>query len=363
MKVGVLQFFSWPGRRNPIEEVYARALERIEIMDRTGYDAVWLAEHHFNSFSVCPSVTMMGSQVAARTSRLRIGTAGTLAGLHHPLHLAEQLAFLDVMSNGRLNWGAARGFDSTEFAAFGVEGHESAARFRENVLAVLAAWGSDRASFHGEHVSFHDVELLPKPVQRPRPPTWMAVSSPEAIRWSAAQGFPILMDPHSSHAEIARKRAIWAADMVAAGHDPIGYDIPMARLLAIAPTDAEAEAVARRGAGWMIGSYVGTAPTTGGPSTIDDGTDGDGQPPENAPIDVRPDVDPVDRYVDDVIVWGTPERVTEELQRLASELPLRYLMAAPLSNESFRLLTDEVLPVLLASPSPAPPAPAPSLPV
>ena len=66
IKLGVLQFFSWPGRRGRLEEVYARALERIEIMDRTGFDAVWLAEHHFTTFSVCPSVHMMGMLAAAR---------------------------------------------------------------------------------------------------------------------------------------------------------------------------------------------------------------------------------------------------------------------------------------------------------
>jgi len=72
MKVGVLQFFSWPERRVELANVFARALERIEIMDSTGYDAVWLAEHHFSSFSVCPSVHMVGTLAAARTKRLRM---------------------------------------------------------------------------------------------------------------------------------------------------------------------------------------------------------------------------------------------------------------------------------------------------
>jgi alkanesulfonate monooxygenase SsuD/methylene tetrahydromethanopterin reductase-like flavin-dependent oxidoreductase (luciferase family) len=336
MKVGVLQFFSWPGRRTPIETVYARALERIQIMDRTGYDAVWLAEHHFNSFSVCPSVTMMGTQVAALTERLRIGTAGTLAGLHHPLHLAEQLAFLDVLSEGRLNWGAARGFDSTEFAAFGVEGEQSAAKFREHVLAVLAAWGSDRASFHGEFVSFDNIELLPKPHQRPRPPTWMAVSSPSAITWAAGEGFPILMDPHSSHDEIKRKRDLWASAMVDHGASPDGFDIPMARLLAIAPTDAEAEEVARRGAGWMIGAYANP-------------NRGNVNPNPDAPVDHDPSMDPVERYVEKVIVWGSPARVIDELERLKEEIPLGYLMAAPLSNQTFQLFTDDVMPAVAST--------------
>ncbi len=334
MKVGVLQFFSWPGRKNPIESVYRRALDRIEVMDRTGYDAVWLAEHHFNAFSVCPSVTMLGTHVAARTERLRIGTAGTLAGLHHPLHLAEQLALLDVLSDGRLNWGAARGFDSTEFRAFDVDGAESVDRFRENVLAVLAAWGSDRASFQGRYVSFDDIELLPKPAQRPMPPTWMAVSSPSAIGWAAEQGLPILMDPHSSHREIGRKLGLWRATMADYGHRHEHFDIPIARLVAVADSDAEAEAVARRGAAWMIGSYVGG----GTKKVLAQGAD--------APMDLTPDVDPVDRYVEEVMVWGSPAKVVDELEQLRETIPLEYLMAAPLSGRSFDLLTERVLPVV-----------------
>ena len=133
MKLGVLQFFSWPGRHGPLEEVYSRALERIEIMDKTGFDAVWLAEHHFTTFSVCPSVHMLGVLAAARTKRLRIGTAVSLAALYHPLRLAEEVALLDVLSGGRVNWGAGRGFAHSEFNAFGVPVEESAARFREAI--------------------------------------------------------------------------------------------------------------------------------------------------------------------------------------------------------------------------------------
>src|SRR5690242_9228412 len=149
MKLGVLQFFSWPERRVPLETVFARALERIEIMDRTGYDAVWLAEHHFSSFSVCPSVHMMGTMAAARTTRLRIGTAVSLAPFYNPLRLAEEVALLDVLSGGRVNWGAGRGFERSEFAAFGIPGEESAARFHETVEIVLKAWTSQRVTHQG----------------------------------------------------------------------------------------------------------------------------------------------------------------------------------------------------------------------
>src|SRR5260370_5468336 len=128
MKAGVLQFFSWPERRVAIETVYERALQRIEIMESSGYDAVWLAEHHFHSFSVCPSVHMMGLQVAARTRRLRIGTAVSLAAFYHPLRLAGEGALLHIFSGGRVDPGAGRGFGRGEYSALAVTPAESAAR-------------------------------------------------------------------------------------------------------------------------------------------------------------------------------------------------------------------------------------------
>ena len=100
MKVGVLQFFGWLDRSVPLPSIYAMALERIVTMDTAGYDAVWLAEHHFTGFSVCPSVHMMGVMAAARTKRLRIGTGVSLAPFYNPLRLAEEVALLDVLSGG-----------------------------------------------------------------------------------------------------------------------------------------------------------------------------------------------------------------------------------------------------------------------
>jgi len=186
MKFGVLQFFSWPERRIPIADVYVRALERIEIMDQTGYDAVWLAEHHFNSFSVCPSVHLMGTHIAARTQRLRVGTAVTLAALYHPLRIAEEVALLDVLSGGRVNWGAGRGFDPKEFGAFGVALEESASRFREAVEIVQQAWTQDRLTYHGEHFDFPPLRVCPAPAAAV--PIWIGGASPAALRRAARLG-------------------------------------------------------------------------------------------------------------------------------------------------------------------------------
>ncbi len=252
MKIGVLQFFSWPERRTDLATVYRRALQRIEIMDRTGYDAVWLAEHHFSSFSVCPSVHMMGALVAAHTTRLRIGTGVSLAPFYHPLRLAEEVAFLDQLSGGRVNWGVGRGFARVEFENFGVPPEESTSRFHETVDIVLRAWTEDRLHFAGDHFRFDGVEVLPKPLQQPHPPVWMAATSETAIDWAAGRGFSILMDPHASHADIGRKRRFYAERLNAAGFSTAGRDLPVARLLAVADTTDKAAEVARRGAQWIV---------------------------------------------------------------------------------------------------------------
>jgi len=217
---------------------------------------VWLAEHHFTAFSVCPSVHVMAMAAAARTKRLRIGTAVSLAAFYHPLRLAEEVALVDLLSGGRVNWGAGRGFDRSEFENFGVAPDESVSRFRETVEIVLAAWTQERLTFEGEHFRYRDVEVLPKPLQKPHPPTWMAASSEPSVVGAAERGFSILMDPHSPHKEIARKQRLYAERLAAAGHDIEGRELPVARLLAVAPTREAARAVAERGVRWIIDSYA-----------------------------------------------------------------------------------------------------------
>jgi alkanesulfonate monooxygenase SsuD/methylene tetrahydromethanopterin reductase-like flavin-dependent oxidoreductase (luciferase family) len=166
--------------------------------------------------------------------------------------------------------------------------------------------------------------VLPKPFQQPHPPTWVAATSPEAIGWAASRGFSILMDPHASFAEIGAKYAQYLAALATHGFAPTA-DTPMARLVAVAGTDAEAERVARAGAAWTIGAYAhglpGAAATT------------------RAEIAER-----IEGYVRERIIWGSASRVRDELARLSEEMCLRYLMIAPLSNESFLRFSDDVLP-------------------
>jgi len=329
MKVGVLQFFSW-SRRIPLATVYERALSRIEIMDQTGYDGVWLAEHHFNTYSVCPSINVMATHVAARTRTLRIGMAVSLAAFYHPLRLAEEVAMVDVLSGGRVNWGAGRGFDRTEFEAFGVPVEESSDRFRECVEIVLASWRSDRVSYRGRFWSYDGVEVLPKPLQSPHPPVWLAATSPDSIRRAGEKGYDILQDPHATHAAIGEKRQHYYEVLRAHGFSAEGRVIPTARFLAVAPTDREAADVARAGAAWTVSSYSNPSKRAGPP----------------APHHVA-GVDPVERYMNDVVIHGAPDRVADKIVELRESIGLDYLMCAPLSHQTFGLFTEKVLPKLL----------------
>ena len=342
MKFGVLQFFSWPGRRVPLATVYKRAFQRMEVMDKTGYDAVWLAEHHFSTYSVCPSVHIMGTHIAAHTKNLRIGTAVSLASFYHPLRLAEEVALLDHISGGRVNWGAGRGFDPTEHKIFGVEPKESYARFREAVEIVLKAWTDDKVNHCGEFWEFENVEVLPKPLQDPMP-VWLAASSLEALEWAAERGFSILMSPHATRSEITGNRSFYAKALESAGYSIAGRDIPMARTLAMAATQREAEDIGRRGAEFMFGSYLRKK------SSIQGAAAGAQKTVQLDSVDaaLRADVDPVARYVQEIAICGTPEKVIDDIEEMRETLPLEYLMIAPLSHASFVMFTEKVLPHFL----------------
>lgn len=325
MKFSVLQFFSWPGRRGELSTVYQRALDRIKTMDAAGYDAVWLAEHHFSTYSVCPSVHVMAMHAADITTNLRVGTAVSLAAFYHPLRLAEEVALLDNLTGGRINWGAGRGFDQTEFQAFDVSNQDSYEKFRENVEIVLQAWKEERLTFNGKFNQFNNIEVLPKPLQNPMP-FWIAASSEDAITWSASKGYRILMDPHASHSQIKEKYQLYLDTLAEHGFAK-SQNTPIARLIAIGRTSDEAEQVARAGAQWMFGSYFGAGRSSRSNSEEE--------------IQAR-----FENYVANTVIHGTSEAVADKLLELKETIPLEYLMAAPLSHRSFELLTDEVMPLV-----------------
>jgi alkanesulfonate monooxygenase SsuD/methylene tetrahydromethanopterin reductase-like flavin-dependent oxidoreductase (luciferase family) len=340
MKFGVLLFFSWPERRVPLETVYQRALQRAEIMEQTGYDAVWLAEHHFTAFSICPSVHMMATYVASRTKRLRIGTGISLVPFYHPLRLAEEVAMLDVLSGGRVNWGAGRGYQQTEYTTFKVPPAESYQIFRENLQIVLQAWTSERLTYQGHYFQCTDIEVLPKPVQKPHPPVWLAAASAESITWAGSHGYSILLDPVGSHQQLHLKHALYREQLETHGFSVAGRDIPVARLLCVDETMERAHTVAMQGLEWYVRSLK--APGWG---YVDPGSALNRQR-----LDIY--TTPFTRSVEEEVAWflqeaticGTPEACVAQIARLREAIPMEYLLCAPLSQRSFMLFTEKVLP-------------------
>jgi alkanesulfonate monooxygenase SsuD/methylene tetrahydromethanopterin reductase-like flavin-dependent oxidoreductase (luciferase family) len=202
---------------------------------------------------------------------------------------------------------------------------------RRDFAIVLKAWTNTRLNHQGRFHSYDGVEVLPKPLQQPHPPVWMAAGSDSALAWAASQGFSVMLSPHDGRQILAAKRTFYAAELAKAGHSDAGRDIPTARLIAIAPTREKAAQVARRGAEWLVQSYVG--------------------PQHNSVLHQKKDyegMDPLDFYMKEVIVHGTSDDVVDQLHALRESAQLNYLLAAPLSRETFTLLTDHVVPRVVA---------------
>src|SRR5205823_4231786 len=149
------------------------------------------------------------ANVAARTTRIRLGTAVTVLPFLPPLRAAEELATLDILSGGRIDWGVGRGYQRHEFDAFEVDITESRSRFEESLEIIFRAWQDGPFSHDGPHWRFEPVDVLPKPVQQPRIPTYIAAISPESVRWAGAQGLPLLVDQFSPFERLVEGRKIY----------------------------------------------------------------------------------------------------------------------------------------------------------
>jgi alkanesulfonate monooxygenase SsuD/methylene tetrahydromethanopterin reductase-like flavin-dependent oxidoreductase (luciferase family) len=194
LKVG--KELPWPLPKQHFKpEVAARTYEEHlqvwEEMDRLGYDGVGFNEHHTSPYGMMNSPNLMAAAAAQRTKNLKLLIYGNLLPVHDPLRLAEELSMLDCMSNGRLISGFARGIPR-EHEVYGVPQTESRARFEEAWEIIERAWTDEVFSFEGRFWSYNDVAIWPRPVQQPRPPVWIPVtSSKETIEWAAARNLPI----------------------------------------------------------------------------------------------------------------------------------------------------------------------------
>ncbi len=185
-----------------------------------GFSDVWLTEHYFTGESVYNDALLFAAALAMRTDRIRLGFAVVQMPFHHPVRLAVQLALLDNLSKGRIDVGVGKGtvYNEYEFIGHGLRSHDSRARMEEAVDILQRVWRETPLTYNGQYFQVHVPELRPRPVQRPGPPLWRSVISPEFFSECGRRGVPIL----TSRLPVARIRERWAlyeAGLDAGGHD------------------------------------------------------------------------------------------------------------------------------------------------
>src|SRR3989454_11360757 len=144
------------------QEIYARGVEMAQAAEALGFRNVWLAEHHFSTYGYLSRAAQLATYIAAKTTRLRVGTAVIVVPLHHPLVIAEEIATLDLLSGGRLDVGLGRGYQHYEFERFGLELESGRARWGEAIDVILKALRGQPFSYEGEYFKIPETSVVPQ---------------------------------------------------------------------------------------------------------------------------------------------------------------------------------------------------------
>ncbi len=192
MQFGMLHLFE-----NPIGKTEHQIVkEQLELMiaaEDYGFDSVWAGEHHFTEYGYLASPAISLAAAAQATKRIRLGSGVVILPMNHPLRVAEDYAFLDLMSDGRIDLGVGRGYQPLEFQRYGIDQTTTRERFDECMQIIRQAWTDGVVDFHGEYYDFTDVPVRPQPLQQPHPPIWMAALSPQTFERAGQYGFNLLL--------------------------------------------------------------------------------------------------------------------------------------------------------------------------
>ncbi len=305
---------------------YQAYVDMVVEAERLGYHASFLVEHHFTgSGQVSASLNLL-TFLAARTSRIRLGTAVLVLPWHDPVLVAEQAATLDLLSNGRFDFGVGKGYRFAEFAGFRIAIDEAGPRFEEAMAVIRRAWnGEGRFSHRGTYWSYDDIVVEPAPVQRPHPPFWLAAGRPESLEAAARGGFNLLLDQFQTFSVTAERLAVYRRARAAAGLpvDPTGAAV--ARHLAIARTPGErAAALERRMKAQAVMNAHGTSADGGRRSSMVSDAD-------------------LLKAAEEGVLLGPPEEIVERLRWLAAE-GVGYVLLNTASVDDLRVFADEVMP-------------------
>jgi alkanesulfonate monooxygenase SsuD/methylene tetrahydromethanopterin reductase-like flavin-dependent oxidoreductase (luciferase family) len=335
--------------------VYQSDVQQMLAAEALGYHSVWIAEHHFNDYGLCPAPPVMAAFLAARTSTLRLGMGVSLLPLHHPVDLAEQLAVLDILSGGRLDVGIGRGGTLQDYQTFRSERADARRRIEEGIALMQQCWTGAPFDFSGQFHATERLHVRPRPVQRPHPPLFIAANSEDSVLSAARLGLPTLSAFFVPVDELRRRRPLYRDTARAAGRsDGEIADLERRswgmRVVHVAPS--RQDALGGTEAAFM--SYqrkmaVLRSEATGGsvPNSFD-----------RSLLRLRTFHD----YLEDGwALIGTPAEVRDGLQQYAEATGLRrvmLVMALPgldtaLALRSMRLFAEEVAPAMtpIATPS------------
>jgi alkanesulfonate monooxygenase SsuD/methylene tetrahydromethanopterin reductase-like flavin-dependent oxidoreductase (luciferase family) len=342
------------------EEAFAEAMSIAEIAETQGLDGVWLAERHFAMHrrptdpmgagipSIASVPLVLAAAIAARTTRLRIGTGVSVLPLCHPIRTAEEAATVDQISQGRLDFGVGRSGFPRAYSGYGVRYDESRERFQESLDVILKAWTQDGFSHAGKYFTFDNLTVVPRPYQKPHPPIWVAATTPDTFPMVGRMGFSLVTGLRGFDIpEATRHLNAYRAALRQAGHAGDGnvyLRVPVYVAATAAQAHAEPEESTMRSYRRLaenFASSVGAAGTTGSE--------------ERAERAERLSQLTYDDVLRDRVAYGTPDMVVDRLLHLRDELGVSGVIAEPNVGgriplervlESIRLYAQEVAPHL-----------------
>jgi alkanesulfonate monooxygenase SsuD/methylene tetrahydromethanopterin reductase-like flavin-dependent oxidoreductase (luciferase family) len=282
------------------EAIYADAL---------GMHSAWIGEHHFSTLGVlsCPDLVL--AYVAARTKRIRLAPAVAVLPLHNPIRVAEQWATLDLLSGGRVDFAAGRGYDRREYQPFHVSFEDNQSIFAEGMEVVRKLWSAEgRISHHGKHYNFDNVAITPKPLQRPLP-AYVASFSRPSIELAARLGCGLVVAPFAAaltYGGLAEVATLYQESCAAHGNTP--GRLICSYFIHFADTPAEEKAARERQIRYYRECVIPAFP--GDPKTV--------------PPSYRYFIDMVDRLqkvraedlTENSVLLGSGERITETLKKV-----------------------------------------------
>jgi alkanesulfonate monooxygenase SsuD/methylene tetrahydromethanopterin reductase-like flavin-dependent oxidoreductase (luciferase family) len=339
MKFGIFLLMQSPDML-PSTKVYENALEQARLADELGFDYVVLAEHHFSNYGFDPNPLMLVPAMAAQTERVRFSTAVVVLPLRHPLQVAEDIAMLDVLTNGRIEVGFGTGYQQYEFERFRVPLDQNRAIFEEGLEVVIKALSQPGFSHEGRYYHIPETTILPRPVQQPHPPFWRATSSVETMAQALRNGMKVISGGTTS--TMARVVGSWHAFQDAV--DQSGLDWPqefiVQRGVYVAESEREAREQVRQGV-WHIRTAEALRRNE---LPVDHGR----AMTPTADVGEVADLD----FLYDEWLFGTPDSVMAKIERLTHETGMTYLNCAfavgqiPQEKilQSMRLFAYEIMP-------------------